>query len=138
MLIPCLLTLHHRSIPPRVHHNSHTHTSHRYQKADGVKQDVPKAIELFERAAALGHSIAMNALGVIFDNGHGGVSKDFGLALYWFQQAAEAGCVPAMKNLGIVFEYGRVGVMAKDEHKAFEYYRMAADKGNEPAKEVCN
>lgn len=38
----------------------------RYQKADGVKQDIPKAIEIFEQAAALGHGIAMNALGVIY------------------------------------------------------------------------
>jgi TPR repeat protein len=78
----------------------------------------------------------MNALGVIYDNGHGGISKDFGLALYWFHQAADAGCIPAMKNLGIVFEYGRAGLLAKDEQRAFDFYKMAADRGNEPAKEA--
>jgi TPR repeat protein len=61
-------------------------------------------MQLFERAAQLGHGIGMNALGVIYDNGNGGVAKDFGLALYWFQQAADSGCVPAFKNLGIVYE----------------------------------
>jgi TPR repeat protein len=70
------------------------------------------------------------------DNGHGGINKDFGLALYWFQLAAESGCVPAIKNLGIVYEYGRAGVLPKDELKAFEYYKAAAEKDNEPAKEA--
>ena len=35
----------------------------RYQKGDGVRQDVPRAIQLFEQAAQAGHGIGMNALG---------------------------------------------------------------------------
>lgn len=33
-------------------------------------------------------------------------------------------------------QYGRQGVVQKDEHKAFEYYKIAAEKGNEPAKDA--
>ncbi len=32
-----------------------------------MKQDVPKAIQLFEQAAQLGHGIGMNALGTASD-----------------------------------------------------------------------
>lgn len=93
----------------------------------------PKCPSLYSNLAtrALSLSLARHQ-----DNGHGGINKDFGLALYWFQLAAESGCVPAIKNLGIVYEYGRAGVLPKDELKAFEYYKAAAEKDNEPAKEA--
>ncbi|KAG0195165.1 hypothetical protein BGX33_004106, partial [Mortierella sp. NVP41] len=49
----------------------------------------------------------------------------------WYTKAAEQGGTYAQTNIGVMHEMGR-GV-PKDKAKAMEYYRNAADQGNQLA-----
>ena len=98
-----------------------------YYGRAGVKQDDTKAAELYRKAADLGHTGAMNNLGLMYEVGRG-VGKDEKKAVELYRKAADLGYSPATYNLGLMYENGR-GV-AKDEEKAADLYRKAADLGH--------
>ena len=85
----------------------------------------------YEQASDVGHSEAMNMLGVLYNNAYG-VPRDYQRARHWQQKAAEAGSTSAMRNVGYSYECGR-GV-PQDLEKARQWYQKAADLGNKDAK----
>ncbi|EJK48310.1 hypothetical protein THAOC_32905 [Thalassiosira oceanica] len=72
----------------------------------GLERDVPRAVELYERAAELGVKEAHNNLGVLYDMGTE-VEKDMDKAIRHYETSAMCGNVEARYNLGVMeFEAG--------------------------------
>jgi TPR repeat protein/serine/threonine protein kinase len=101
-----------------------------YYNGSGVDKDMAKAVELYQKAADLGHANAMRKLGYCYYNGSG-VEKDVEKAVELYQKAADLGNADAMYNLGLCYFYGS-GVEQNVE-KAVELYQMAADLGDADA-----
>src|SRR5690606_29064524 len=77
-----------------------------YFQGDVIPKDISKAIELYERSAALGLSSAMLDLGTIYANGDG-VERDIQKANSLWEQAANVGNSLAAFNLGISYANGQ-------------------------------
>ncbi len=88
------------------------------------------AFKLYQKAAAKGHTGAMNSIGIMYEYGEG-VQKDSATAVKWYRKAAEKGHVTAMYNLGVMYAKGK-GV-TKNGAKAAEWYQKAAKKGDADA-----
>jgi len=84
-------------------------------------KDRKQAVEWYEKAAALGHSTAMNNLGWYYQY----EVKDMKQAVEWFQKAAALGHSTAMINLSCYYQYE-----VKDMKKAVELYEKSAALGN--------
>ena len=69
-----------------------------------LERDVPRAIGLYQIAAAQGSVIAMNCLASLH-LGHNGVT-DVQSGMHWLQKAALAGDGDASYNLGMMFYHG--------------------------------
>ena len=95
--------------------------------ARGLKQDYPTAIKLYEAAAAKGHAPAMNALGLLYQNGEG-MAADPARAAEWYRKAAEAKLADAENNLGILYLNGK-GVI-RNLGEAFKLFERAANQGD--------
>lgn len=95
--------------------------------AKGLKQDYPTSIKLYEAAAAKGHAPAMNALGLLYQNGEG-VPANPSKAAEWYRKGAEAKLADAENNLGILYLNGK-GV-PRDFGEAFKLFERAADQGD--------
>ncbi len=67
------------------------------QGSGGVVQNHDRALQWFSKAVDKGHSMAMNNLGVMYEQGLG-VKKDLRLALKYYQQAATQNNALAQKN----------------------------------------
>ena len=90
-----------------------------YNGLGGLQQDQAKAMELYVRAADLGHSKAHCDLGDIYPKG-----GDFKKAKFHIEAAAMAGHEVARCNLGYVEErYGNV-------EQAIKHWTIAASAGN--------
>ena len=61
----------------------------------GLPKDEAKAVELYERAAELGNSLAQYSLGAMYEYGRGGLHKNAGKALELYRQAEAQGDVLA-------------------------------------------
>ncbi len=94
-----------------------------YSGSYGVKQDIPRAVELYTRAAAEGIPEAMTRLGDCCRAGIG-VEKDPDKAFELYFQAAKMDYPPAAFALGRAFELGE-GTPA-DEQAAFYWYYQSA------------
>ncbi|MBQ1845820.1 MAG: sel1 repeat family protein [Desulfovibrio sp.] len=70
-------------------------------------------------------------LGIFYHDGRLG-RQDFAKARAWFEKAAALGSGQAMNNLGFYFQEG-LGGLERDEAKALELYRKAADAGDREA-----
>ena len=90
----------------------------------GLKKDVAKAVELYERAAELGVKDAHYALGFLYDEGMD-VEKDTVKATRHWEAAAMSGEVHARHNLGN--EEGRAG----NYDIAFQHWMIAGKLGHE-------
>ena len=98
-----------------------------YQKGKrGLSTDMPKAVNWYERAGALGEDTALHALGVIYDNGIG-VKKDLRRAADYYQQAASHGLAASQNNLGWMYYKGD-GV-PRDYGLAIYWLTRSADQG---------
>jgi len=86
-----------------------------------------EAVRLYRKAAEAGHVAGMNALGDMYEYGHG-VPHDFAEAVVWFRKAAEAGHVAAKGSLGWMYASGR-GV-PKDDVEALGWFLAAAEAGH--------
>ena len=90
-----------------------------------------EAVNYFRRAADGGNTPAMSNLGLLYEEGKG-VPKDEAKAVELYTRAMNDEDNPesqAMVNLGIMYLDGRGGLQ-KDEHKAVELFRKAADGDN--------
>jgi hypothetical protein len=86
-----------------------------YSNGMFVKQDLPKALDYYEKAIEAGNSFALNQLGVMYFNGKG-VERDYRAAAEYFQQAADLYDGYALKFLAIMYERGLLG--GRDPEKA--------------------
>lgn len=104
-----------------------------------------KAVELLQKAADLGHSEALNELGVCHITGEGGILKSDKKAFECFKEAVNADKegtnIPARTNLGECFQNG-TGVDKIDLDKAIEIHeattKLPAFKKNPDPKVFFN
>jgi TPR repeat protein len=61
------------------------------EEGDGVDKDEAKAVELYVKAAGLGHSLSAQRLGAYYEHGKCGVAVDKKEALKWYRVAVELG-----------------------------------------------
>ncbi len=95
-----------------------------------VTKDVPKAIEYYKRAAALGYANAFYYLGQIYQEGRG-VPKNAKTALVYYRGAAERNQTSAMLSLSRMYAAGE-GV-ARSESEALRWLKASAEAGYTPA-----
>jgi len=96
----------------------------------GFPQDYVKALELFHRAAELGHAKAYASIGYSYDNGEG-VEADKAKARYYYELSAMGGDEDARYNLGIMEE------KAGDLARAVKHFLIAIRSGDdESLKEI--
>jgi len=89
-----------------------------------VPRDLTRAVSLYKTAARLeNHPMAMNALGILHEQGWG-VKASQALALQWYGKAARAGSAMALANLGEIHARGD-GVL-QDYRKAVVELKKAA------------
>lgn len=89
----------------------------------GLAQDLPRARQLFDRAANQGDAVAAHQLGLMLHAGDGG-AVDLQQARERWLQAAAAGEADAMYRLGNLYAYGE-GVTASPG-TAIDWYERAA------------
>jgi TPR repeat protein len=89
-----------------------------------VGRDYAKALQWYQRAAALGVARAQNDIGYMVENGLG-IEKDPRRAAEWYRIAGEQGWGKAQVNLGRLYENG-AGV-PRDLKEALYWYRLASD-----------
>lgn len=106
-----------------------------YHDGKGVRIDIDKAIEIYQKSAALGNSDAILNLGYIYFTGQGGV-QDFNKAQQYYLEAAKAGDHSAQENLGLMYEHG-LGVKANKKTAKLWYDKsknLLPPTKSEPAK----
>lgn len=140
------------------HKPSMNNLAHIYYSIDGFKND-DKAFIWFNKGAVKGNENSMNGLGMCYKYGVG-CQEDLEKALYWLNKAAGAQLALANNNLADIYSneelpyydmekafehYQKAEALAEPKYnwlgyfydlkaeyeKALEYYRLAADEGNE-------
>ena len=96
----------------------------------GIRADISRAEELFEKALRQGDAAAALNLGLIYRANYSPrpdarARQRFSVAMY--RQAIDMGCPEGYQNLADAYENGW-GVV-RDSEKALEMWRTAADKG---------
>ena len=94
------------------------------------KHNYAKALRFWQPLVERGDTRALNAVGLMYQNGQG-VEKNLDKAHKLYQQAAAAGDAQALNNLGVMYE-GGYGVL-RDYDVAANYYQRAANLGYKPA-----
>ena len=89
--------------------------------------DPAEALQWLRRAAEAGHLQAQTDLGGIYFNGGTGVHQDGKESLKWFTMAANQGSKEALVYMGLIHRMGLS--VPRDEMKAREYWRQAAEAG---------
>jgi localization factor PodJL len=98
----------------------------RYADGRGVKIDMKKAAEWYEKSAELGFAPAQYRIGNFYEKGLG-VTRDVAKAKTWYQMAAAQGNASAMHNLAVLFAMGTDGVA--DNDSATRWFEQAAELG---------
>jgi len=94
--------------------------------ANGYPQDYTKALELWHRAAELGHATTYNNIGVSYENGIG-VEVDEKKAKHHYELAAVGGDEVARNNLG------RNEVRSGNMERALKHFIIAVRIGDSPS-----
>jgi hypothetical protein len=92
-----------------------------------ARADYPAARDLYEKASALGSSLAMYSLGLLYAEGKT-VPLDYTEARRWYTKAVALNSAYAMPELAALCENGLGG--PKDPAEAFRLYRAAATAGD--------
>ena len=100
----------------------------RHEKGQGVAKDPVEAAKWYRKAAEQNFARAQNNLGVCYEKGEG-VAKDEEQAVKWYRKAAEQNYAPAQASLGAFFPND-------DVVEAYKWLLLAANQGNEDAKQV--
>lgn len=95
---------------------------------EGVPQNMPKAVEWFNKAINAGDLRSISRLGDIYLNGGAGVSKDYEKARELFLQADESGSSNATLKLGMMSAEG-LGT-PQNYHEALKWLKKAGTRGN--------
>ncbi len=98
-----------------------------YMNGNGVPQDIPLALRLFNSSKVQNYGFALYLQGIIYSDGTGGQKVDYARAKKLFEKAVSLGNVDALTALGRIYWYGK-GV-AVDKPKALAYWRQAAEAG---------
>ena len=93
-----------------------------YYRGLGIKKDITKAIELWEKAALQGDIKAQSNLGTLYFLDQ----KRYDKAYEWFKKASDSGDTYAMNNLGSLYNSG-LGVQ-KNEKEGFRLHKKAAEQ----------
>lgn len=101
------------------------------EKGEGVL-DYPEAVESLRKMADQGFAPAQHNLGVCFRDGKG-VEKDYAEAVKWFRKAAVQGHLAAQESLGACYANGRAIIAIEDAVDAYQYIKLAEEKGYEGA-----
>jgi TPR repeat protein len=94
----------------------------------GTPRDEARALDLFQKAAAAGHTRAQINLGILYLRGLG-VPRDVVNARAWLEKAAASGDPQALYTLGRAMDEGSEHI-APDSVRAADLYRRAAEKGH--------
>lgn len=94
------------------------------------QDDYAGAVDKFKVAAANGNPLAMNSLGVMYDQGLG-VKQDYAESRIWYQVAIDSGSQDAFYNLGVLYADGNGGVV--DTERAQELLGKACELGDTEA-----
>jgi len=118
-----------------------------YENGRGVEKDYALAAEWYRKAAEQGHADAQNNLGCMYASGCG-VDKSDAKSVELYSMAAEKGNQFAHFNLEVVAERGDASAqfclghmyetglgVEKDDVKAVEWYRKAAEQGHAKAQD---
>jgi TPR repeat protein len=102
----------------------------------GFEKNLPKAIELYEKAARgnddpTQSARAMGKLGEIYELN--GVAKYETVAFDWYTKAANAGDTESMGRLGVIYWKGLLGQKINQD-VSVEWFLKAARNGNQDAK----
>ena len=89
--------------------------------------DYNSAFEWMYKAAEAGFAKAQYNLGEMYYRGHG-VQADFNKFEYWIRKSANQGYADAQIVLGDAY-------LTVDINESIRWYRLAADQGNERAKD---
>jgi len=92
-----------------------------------ARADYAAARDLYEKASALGSSLAMYSLGLLYSEGTI-VPLDYTEARRWYAKAVALNSAFAMPELAALYENGRGG--PQDPAEAFRLYRAAATAGD--------
>ena len=79
-----------------------------YEKGIGTKQDIARAMELYEKSADLGFADAINDLGFLYYQGASGFKRDQAKAIQFFLKAADLRHPQAMYNVAALIDDGVV------------------------------
>ena len=99
-----------------------------YFTGTGTTRNEKWGVELLTRAAAAGHMIAANDLGVIHFEGNFGQPKDTEKAFEMFTRAAQLGNAEAMKNLAVFYRDG-IGKRPANPEQELKWYLLARRAG---------
>ncbi len=92
-----------------------------------------KAIEWFDKAAAMNYAPAYCFIGYCYSHG-AGIELNYTKAIEWYEKAVECGDSIAQCNLGFIYQNGLGG--ETDYPRAIRYYTLAAMQNNIDAQ--CN
>ncbi len=106
-----------------------------YFKGEGVKADHLQGLELFKKAAELGHANACFILGTSYDKGVD-VQQNREVAAKWYLKAAMLGHAQAQFNIGLMYTNGE-GV-EKNHNEAVVWLKKAAVQGHKGAGKLLN
>ena len=106
-----------------------------YECGYGCEKNPEKAFEYYKKAYEHGWYDAINKYGWCLTNNFG-TENDYDLAYKVFMEGHEKGIAICTANVGWCYHWGRR--VAKNMDKAKEYYKKAADMGNDWAKEQLN
>jgi uncharacterized protein len=96
-------------------------------------KDEAAGIALIAEGAEANISDAQKALGMVYQLGHG-VAVNYPKAIYWYKRSVVSNNLIAMLYLGGMYIYGQ-GVPI-DLSRGYAYVSLAAERGNEKAKET--
>lgn len=102
--------------------------SYLYASGDVVPKNDNLAVQMCQKAAALGQLEAQKNLGDMILGGGNGFEKDIALAAEWYVKAAEGGFADAQCSLAIL--YCESEGLTQNYSEAEHWFRMAADQGN--------
>jgi TPR repeat protein len=101
-----------------------------YRNDQDLKHDYPKAMKLFQQAAAQGSVEAQYQIAELYEFGEG-VARDPAEAMKWFRQAAENGNAEAQFEIGVRCAQGRDA--KQDYAEALQWLQKAANQAHPQA-----